>query len=129
MKDTVNEWRFVDAMSMDGNGFSRYGAAMLFDYLTEFEEDMGVEFEFDPVAFRSQFSEYDIFHYIDDYMDIEESEVADNWDKMEEEEKKEAKENYAWDMIESWTEERVVKYDKEQDVIIVDTERIFTKKI
>ena len=59
MKDTIAIWQFRDAMVNDRFGFSYEGATALFDYLTELEEDTGSEFDFDPIAFSCDWTEYD----------------------------------------------------------------------
>ena len=59
MKDTITQYQFVDAMTKEGFGFSYEGSKALFDYLTEYEESCDTELEFDPIAFRCDFDEYD----------------------------------------------------------------------
>lgn len=59
MKRSVMEQEFVDDMATEDNGFSRMGAGALYDYLQELEEDIGEEIEYDPVAFRGEYAEYD----------------------------------------------------------------------
>ena len=59
MKDTITQYQFVDAMPKEGFGFSYEGSKALFDYLTELEESCDTELEFDPIAFRCDFDEYD----------------------------------------------------------------------
>ena len=60
MKDTVTEYEFIDRiMRLRPNNFSRAGLAALFDYITEYEEDCGVEMEFDPIALCCEFTEYE----------------------------------------------------------------------
>ena len=58
MKKYVNQYEFVDEMSKKGNGFSFEGAIALFDYLEEFEDEIGEEIEFDPIGLRSYYEEY-----------------------------------------------------------------------
>ena len=58
MKRYVNVYEFRDIM-MTQASFSYEGAEALFDYLEDLEHDIGEEIEFDPVAFRSEFSEYE----------------------------------------------------------------------
>ena len=72
MKDTINESQFVDEMSKKDHGFSREGAKALFEHLTQFEEDCDQEIEFDPIAFRCEFDEYENLKEVqDNYNDIE----------------------------------------------------------
>jgi len=59
MKDTINESQFVDEMSKKDHGFSYEGAKALFEHLTQFEEDCDQELEFDPIAFRCEYDEYE----------------------------------------------------------------------
>jgi len=59
MKDTITLNTFRDEMIKEEHGFSWEGATALFDYLVELEEDTGEEMEFDPIAFRCDFSEYE----------------------------------------------------------------------
>ena len=73
MKNTIQEHQFVDALTKDENSsFSYEGARALFEYLTDLEDDIGKEFDFDPIAFRCEYSEYDCFKDIqEDYQNIE----------------------------------------------------------
>jgi hypothetical protein len=57
MKDTINIYHFSDAMIE--HGFSYEGATALFEYFEQYEQDTGEEMEFDPVAFRCSFDEYE----------------------------------------------------------------------
>ena len=57
MKDTVQEYTFTDTMI--NHGFSYEGSKALFEYLTQYEEDCDHELEFDPIAFRCDFDEYE----------------------------------------------------------------------
>ena len=59
MKDTITENQFVDEMSKKDHGFSYDGAKALFEHLTQYEEDCDHELEFDPIAFRCDFDEYE----------------------------------------------------------------------
>ena len=57
MKDTINVYHFSDAMIE--HGFSYEGAKALFEYLEQYEQDCETELEFDPIAFRCSFDEYE----------------------------------------------------------------------
>lgn len=57
MKDTITEYQFTDEMIK--HGFSYEGTKALFEYLTQLEEDCDQELEFDPIAFRGDFDEYE----------------------------------------------------------------------
>ena len=59
MKDTVTVWKFRNEMV--NHGFSVQGSLALFDYLEHLEEDCGIELEYDPVAFRCDYNEYENF--------------------------------------------------------------------
>ena len=55
------------------NNFSYSGKKALFDYLEEYEEDMGEEIELDVIAICCEFSEYEnvqefVGNYSDDYV-------------------------------------------------------------
>jgi hypothetical protein len=72
MKDTIQEYQFVDEMSKKDHGFSYHGAKALFEHLTQFEEDCGTDIEFDPIAFRCEYDEYENLKEVqDNYTDIE----------------------------------------------------------
>ena len=62
MKQYISKYHFTDwFLSSDTykNNFSYEGLHSLFDYLEQFEEDMGKEIEFDPVAICCEYSEYE----------------------------------------------------------------------
>ena len=70
MKDTINESQFVDEMSKKDHGFSYDGAKALFEHLTQFELDQA-EIEFDPIAFRCEYDEYENLKEVkENYQDI-----------------------------------------------------------
>lgn len=61
MKTTINEYDFVrafDEMNRSDN-FSRAGRFALYDYLTEYEEETGVELELDVIALCCDFTEWE----------------------------------------------------------------------
>tara|TARA_R110001599_G_scaffold232169_1_gene431361 strand:+ start:384 stop:671 length:288 start_codon:yes stop_codon:yes gene_type:complete len=58
MKDTITEYTFVTDMTREGYGFSVEGARALFEYLESYELDCETELEYDPIAFRCEFTEY-----------------------------------------------------------------------
>ena len=67
MKQYISKYHFTDwFLSSDTykNNFSYEGLHSLFDYLEQFEEDMGKEIEFDPVAICCEYSEYENFEEI-----------------------------------------------------------------
>ena len=70
MKATISIFQFRD--DMVGDSFSYEGANTLFDYLEDYEEDCGEEIEYDPTAFRCEFTEYKSIEEIkENYNDIE----------------------------------------------------------
>ena len=55
----VYESEFIDKLTNDEYAsFTYYGASALYDYLTDLEEDIGEEIQFDRVAIRCDYSEY-----------------------------------------------------------------------
>ena len=82
MKQYISKYHFTDwFLSSDTykNNFSYEGLHSLFDYLEQFEEDMGKEMEFDPVAICCEYSEYENFEEIKNNYDcIENYEDLEN---------------------------------------------------
>ena len=77
MKDTVTIWTFRNEMV--NHGFSVQGSLALFDYLEHLEEDCGIELEYDPVAFRCDYNEYENFEELKRDYDVEDlNELEDN---------------------------------------------------
>ena len=74
MKDTIQEYQFVNEMSGKDHGFSYHGAKALFEHLTQFEEDCGTDIEFDPIAFRCEYSEYNNLEEVKNDYDVEDLE-------------------------------------------------------
>jgi len=69
MKDTITEHTFTDEMIK--HGFSYEGTKALFEYLEQLEQDCDQEIEFDPIAFRCDFDEYENLKEIqENYEDI-----------------------------------------------------------
>ena len=55
----VHEYEFMHSLTSDEYAsFTYNGASALYDYLTDLEEDIGQEIEFDRVAIRCDYSEY-----------------------------------------------------------------------
>jgi len=55
----VYEYEFIDTLTRDEySSFTYNGASALYEYLTDLEEDMDQEIEFDRVAIRCDYSEY-----------------------------------------------------------------------
>ena len=61
MKKTINEFEFVQAFDdyMRSSNFSRDGRFALYDYLTDLEEDTGIEIDLDVIALCGDFTEYE----------------------------------------------------------------------
>ena len=79
MKDTVTEYQFIDTMAQKQHGFSYEGAKALFEYFENLEQDTGEELEFDPVAIRCDFDEYESLEDIKkSYQNIETLEDLQN---------------------------------------------------
>ena len=79
MKDTVTEYQFIDTMAQKQHGFSYEGARALFEYFEQYEQDTGEEMEFDPIAIRCDFDEYESLEDIKkSYQDIESLEDLQN---------------------------------------------------
>ena len=57
MKDTVTIYTFTNEMI--NHGFTYEGSNALFEYLTQYEEDCDQDLEFDPIAIRCDFDEYE----------------------------------------------------------------------
>ena len=77
MKDTITEYTFTDEMIK--HGFSYEGTKALFKYLEQYEEDTDHELEFDPIAFRCDFNEYENLKEVqENYTDIKDLEDLRN---------------------------------------------------
>lgn len=60
MKTTLSTSQATDLLKADSNAaWSRMGARALVEHLEQLEEDCGTEIEFDAVAIRCDYSEYD----------------------------------------------------------------------
>jgi len=78
MKQSINEHKFRDAFHKMGRGeqFSYDGLTALYDYLEQYEDDIGEEIELDVIALCCDFTEYDSLtefqaDYGEDYETIE----------------------------------------------------------
>ena len=69
MIDTITQNTFTDAMIK--NGFSYEGSNALFDYLEDLENDTETKINFDPIAFRCEYDEYESLKEVqENYQDI-----------------------------------------------------------
>jgi len=69
MRDTVTEYMFTDVMIK--HGFSYEGTKALFEHLEQYEQDCDQELDFDPIALRCDFSEYENLKEVqENYEDI-----------------------------------------------------------
>lgn len=59
MIKTITQEEFVTTMIRKDNGFSFEGASALFGYLEQLEADCNISYEFDPIAIRCEYVEYD----------------------------------------------------------------------
>ena len=60
MKQTLSTLEAADILFRDENAAWSYaGAYALVEYLEQYEQDTGEELEFDPIAIRCDFSEYE----------------------------------------------------------------------
>tara|TARA_R100001443_G_scaffold78465_1_gene85812 strand:- start:469 stop:792 length:324 start_codon:yes stop_codon:yes gene_type:complete len=62
MRDTMTEFSFCDWFQKSAerkNQFSYEGLRALYEYLTDLEDDIGQEFEFDPIALCCEYTEYE----------------------------------------------------------------------
>ena len=57
MIDTITEYQFRDEMIK--HGFSYDGSTALFNYLEQLEKDCDIKIEFDPIALRCEYDEYE----------------------------------------------------------------------
>jgi hypothetical protein len=75
MKTTLSTSAAAEILASDENSsFSRLGAYALVQHLEELEDSTGEEMEFDSVAIRCDFSEYDsLTDWAEDYF------TGDNW--------------------------------------------------
>jgi hypothetical protein len=60
MIETLTESQVVNALLQDENAnWSYKGAKALTEYLFQLEDDLGEQFELDPIAWRCEFTEYE----------------------------------------------------------------------
>lgn len=96
MKKTVTERDFLDAM----DSWDSHAAKVLFEYLTDLEDDQGEEMELDAVAFRSEFEYYQDDDILDFMESLDEEDFAE-WKEDEVDEDGDYDENSAIDFLEN----------------------------
>lgn len=69
MKTTLSTIEAATILAEDEySSFTLHGAVALVDHLEQIEEDTGVEIEMDPIAIRSDYTEYqDLTEWAEDY--------------------------------------------------------------
>lgn len=83
MKQTVSEYEFVEAFDKANRSenFSRQGRRELYEYLLDWEDDLGEEIELDVIALCCEFTEYEsVEEYNEAY-----STKHEDWDSVSEE--------------------------------------------
>ena len=59
MKQTINKFDFKNEFKkIRPDNFSDEGLSVLYDYLTQYEEDCDTELEFAPIAYCCEYTEY-----------------------------------------------------------------------
>ena len=73
MKQKITSFQFCDDFPKSyQNNFTYEGKKALFEYLERLEKDTGQEFEYDPIAFCCEYTEYKNLKELQkDYSDIE----------------------------------------------------------
>ena len=62
MKQTMNEFDFKNEFKkIRPKNFSYDGLSVLYDHLTQYEQDTDQELEFDPICFCCEYTEFDSF--------------------------------------------------------------------
>ena len=67
MESNVYQDGFIQDMTREEYGFSYEGAKLLFDHLEQLEDHCNTIVEYDPIAFRCEYTEYCIGDYINDF--------------------------------------------------------------
>lgn len=81
MKQTINKCIFT-SNSVISASFSYDASVALFEYIEEYEQDCGIELDFDPVALRCDFDEYESMKEIaENYWDLKD--IEDEEDKID----------------------------------------------
>ena len=68
MKQTINRHQFIYQFnSLRPENFSRDALIMMFEYFEEYERDIGVEIEFDPIAICCEYLELFPHEFVHQY--------------------------------------------------------------
>ena len=60
MKETLTQSSFIQRFkAVRPHNFSYTGLCVLYEYLTDLEQETGIEIEFDPIAICCDYTEYD----------------------------------------------------------------------
>ena len=81
MKNTIDTYYFRNWFlnSQYKNNFSVLGLSSLYDYLVDLEEEQNTEFNFDPVAFACEYSEFEnLQEIIENYNSIDNIQDLEN---------------------------------------------------
>jgi hypothetical protein len=75
MKQTINEFDFKNEFKkIRPDNFSYDGLTVLYDHLTQYEENTEQELEFDPIAYCCEYTEFDSFEDVKKNYDVEDLE-------------------------------------------------------
>jgi hypothetical protein len=75
MKQTMNEFDFKNEFKkIRPENFSYDGLTVLYDHLTQYEQDTDQELEFDPIAYCCEYTEFDSFEDVKKNYDVEDLE-------------------------------------------------------
>ena len=75
MKQTMNEFDFKNEFKkIRPENFSYDGLTVLYDHLTQYEENTEQELEFDPIAYCCEYTEFDSFEDVKKNYDVEDLE-------------------------------------------------------
>ena len=75
MKQTINEFDFKNEFKkIRPDNFSYDGLTVLYDHLTQYEENTDQELEFDPIAYCCEYTEFDSFEDVKKNYDVEDLE-------------------------------------------------------
>ena len=82
MKTTIQLHDFIHCDALKDN-FSYDGRVALFEYLEQYEEDCGIELDFDPIALRCEFTEFgnldEVGNYYTDLQDLDGNDEKMEW--------------------------------------------------